>query len=115
MRFDYQDFDPAKQHLVIAHMKDASVVIVRSSNSGGAPLYVPNQRKRALPRGRRMTTTRRMVSTTGGALGGAPEPKPFDGGGYLGAKYPESKDFSSERETGVEPATPSLGSLCSTN
>jgi DNA-binding beta-propeller fold protein YncE len=28
VRFDYQDLDPAKGHLVIAHMNDASVVIV---------------------------------------------------------------------------------------
>jgi DNA-binding beta-propeller fold protein YncE len=28
VRFDYQDLDPAKQHLVIAHMNDAAVVIV---------------------------------------------------------------------------------------
>jgi DNA-binding beta-propeller fold protein YncE len=33
VRFDYQDFDSAKQHLVIAHMNDASVVIVNLDGS----------------------------------------------------------------------------------
>src|SRR4051794_32285418 len=32
VRFDYQDLDPAKGHLVIAHMDDASVVIVNTSD-----------------------------------------------------------------------------------
>ena len=32
VRFDYQDIDPAKGHLVIAHMNDASVVIVNISD-----------------------------------------------------------------------------------
>lgn len=32
VRFDYQDFDPATGNLVIAHMNDASVVIVRASD-----------------------------------------------------------------------------------
>ena len=33
VRFDYQDFDLAKRHLVIAHMNDASVVIVNLDGS----------------------------------------------------------------------------------
>lgn len=32
VRFDYQDFDIAKRHLVIAHMNDNSVVVVNSSD-----------------------------------------------------------------------------------
>jgi len=32
-RFDYQDIDPAKQHLVIAHMNDSSVVVVNLDGS----------------------------------------------------------------------------------
>jgi DNA-binding beta-propeller fold protein YncE len=32
VRFDYQDFDPAKGNLVIAHMNDGAVVVVRSSD-----------------------------------------------------------------------------------
>ncbi|HEY3256946.1 MAG TPA: hypothetical protein VGJ91_23480, partial [Polyangiaceae bacterium] len=32
VRFDYQDIDPAKGHLVIAHMNDASVVVVNTSD-----------------------------------------------------------------------------------
>src|SRR5258708_32919914 len=32
VRFDYQDLDVAKGHLVIAHMNDASVVIVKVSD-----------------------------------------------------------------------------------
>jgi len=32
VRFDYQDLDPAKGHLVIAHMNDDSVVVVNSSD-----------------------------------------------------------------------------------
>lgn len=32
VRFDYQDLDPAKGNLVIAHMNDASVVIVKTSD-----------------------------------------------------------------------------------
>ena len=32
VRFDYQDLDVAKGHLVIAHMTDASVVIVNTSD-----------------------------------------------------------------------------------
>ena len=32
VRFDYQDFDAAKGHLVIAHMNDASVVIANASD-----------------------------------------------------------------------------------
>jgi DNA-binding beta-propeller fold protein YncE len=33
VRFDYQDIDPAKQHLVIAHMSDSSVVVVNLDGS----------------------------------------------------------------------------------
>ena len=33
VRFDYADLDPAKQHLVIAHMNDASVVVVNLDGS----------------------------------------------------------------------------------
>lgn len=33
VRFDYQDLDPAKQHLVIAHMNDSSVVVVNLDGS----------------------------------------------------------------------------------
>jgi DNA-binding beta-propeller fold protein YncE len=33
VRFDYQDLDAAKQHLVIAHMNDASVVVVNLDGS----------------------------------------------------------------------------------
>jgi DNA-binding beta-propeller fold protein YncE len=33
VRFDYQDVDPAKQHLVITHMNDASVVVVNLDGS----------------------------------------------------------------------------------
>ena len=33
VRFDYQDFDPAKQHLVIAHMNDDAVVVVNLDGS----------------------------------------------------------------------------------
>jgi hypothetical protein len=33
VRFDYQDIDPAKQHLVIAHMNDSSVVVVNLDGS----------------------------------------------------------------------------------
>jgi hypothetical protein len=32
VRFDYQDFDPATGNLVIAHMNDASVVVVKASD-----------------------------------------------------------------------------------
>jgi DNA-binding beta-propeller fold protein YncE len=32
VRFDYQDIDPARGHLVIAHMNDASVVVVNLSD-----------------------------------------------------------------------------------
>jgi DNA-binding beta-propeller fold protein YncE len=35
-RFDYQDLDPARGHLVIAHMNDASVVIVNLSDGSVA-------------------------------------------------------------------------------
>jgi hypothetical protein len=33
VRFDYQDVDPAKQHLVISHMNDACVVVVNLDGS----------------------------------------------------------------------------------
>jgi sugar lactone lactonase YvrE len=33
VRFDYQDIDPAKKHLVIAHMNDSSVVVVNLDGS----------------------------------------------------------------------------------
>lgn len=33
VRFDYQDIDPAKQHLVIAHMNDDAVVVVNLDGS----------------------------------------------------------------------------------
>ncbi|MGZ3422440.1 MAG: YncE family protein [Polyangiales bacterium] len=36
VRFDYQDFDAAKGHLVIAHMNDASVVVVNTSDGSVA-------------------------------------------------------------------------------
>ena len=32
VRFDYQDLDRAKEHLIIAHMNDASVVVVNTSD-----------------------------------------------------------------------------------
>ncbi|HWL88095.1 MAG TPA: hypothetical protein VNO21_19970, partial [Polyangiaceae bacterium] len=38
VRFDYQDLDVAKGHLVIAHMNDASVVVVNTSD--GSPVKV---------------------------------------------------------------------------
>lgn len=41
VRFDYQDFDAAKGNLVIAHMNDASVVIVRASD-GSTVKVVPD-------------------------------------------------------------------------
>jgi DNA-binding beta-propeller fold protein YncE len=34
VRFDYQDLDVAKGHLVIAHMNDSSVVVVNTSDGG---------------------------------------------------------------------------------
>jgi DNA-binding beta-propeller fold protein YncE len=33
VRFDYQDIDPAKQHLVVAHMNDSSIVVVNLDGS----------------------------------------------------------------------------------
>src|SRR2546423_143049 len=36
VRFDYQDLDVAKKHLVIAHMNDASVVVVNTSDGATA-------------------------------------------------------------------------------
>lgn len=41
VRFDYQDLDPAKGNLVIAHMNDASVVVVKASD-GSVVKVVPN-------------------------------------------------------------------------
>lgn len=41
VRFDYQDLDPAKGHLVIAHMNDASVVVVNTSD-GSLVKSIPN-------------------------------------------------------------------------
>src|SRR5262245_7509750 len=32
VRFDYEDIDPGKGHLIIAHMNDASVVVVKLSD-----------------------------------------------------------------------------------
>jgi DNA-binding beta-propeller fold protein YncE len=40
VRFDYQDIDPVKQHLVIAHMNDASVVVVNLD--GSVVKVIPN-------------------------------------------------------------------------
>ena len=46
VRFDYQDLDPAKGHLVIAHMNDASVVIVNTSDGSAVKVLsgVPTAR-----------------------------------------------------------------------
>ena len=45
VRFDYQDFDPAKQHLVIAHMNDDAVVIVNLDGSVAKVIpHVPTAR-----------------------------------------------------------------------
>ncbi|MEO8180513.1 MAG: hypothetical protein ABI895_16885 [Deltaproteobacteria bacterium] len=40
VRFDYQDLDPAKQHLVIAHMNDSAVVVVNLD--GSVVKVIPN-------------------------------------------------------------------------
>jgi hypothetical protein len=41
VRFDYQDLDPAQGNLVIAHMNDASVVVVKASD-GSVVKVIPN-------------------------------------------------------------------------
>jgi YVTN family beta-propeller protein len=51
-RFDYQDFDVAHGHLVIAHMNDASVVVVNTSDGSLAKLLtgIPTPRGVAVAR-----------------------------------------------------------------
>src|SRR5690348_16155274 len=41
VRFDYQDIDVAQQHLVVAHMNDASVLVLNLSD-GSVAKVVPN-------------------------------------------------------------------------
>src|SRR6516165_2687686 len=40
-RFDYQEIDPAQGHLVVAHMNDASVLVLNLSDASVAKL-LPN-------------------------------------------------------------------------
>jgi hypothetical protein len=42
VRFDYQDLDVAKRHLIIAHMNDASVVVVNSSDGSIVKVRLPS-------------------------------------------------------------------------
>ena len=46
VRFDYQDFDVAKGRLVIAHMNDASLVVVNAAD-GATVKILPNIPPRA--------------------------------------------------------------------
>jgi YVTN family beta-propeller protein len=71
-RFDYQEVDPAHGHLVVAHMNDASVVILNLSDASGAKLLpnIPTPRGVAVGDGRIFVTSSpsQLVIIDGNAL-----------------------------------------------
>jgi YVTN family beta-propeller protein len=71
-RFDYQEIDPARGHLVVAHMNDASVLVLNLSDASVAALLpnIPTPRGVAIGDGRIFVTSSpsQLVIIDGSAL-----------------------------------------------